>query len=362
MFKDTEISVLMPVHNGMPYLPEAVESILSQSYQHFELLAIDDGSSDGTAQYLRSIQDPRVCYHRLCKVGLVQALNYGLKKAQGRLIARMDADDVALPQRLESQHVYFQNNPECVMLGCDYDEIDSHGRIIGENEYRMTTDTALRWQMLLGNPFHHPSIVFTRQAASHVGGYRDAYDTAEDYDMWVRLAECGPIASLPDRLMRRRSHPTSVTALHLQRSLTQSSQIAADYARKVSDDLDPSAASELYWFYQLGLEPEHCSMSQLVRNFNSMCELFPTEGPHASPDLTATVDLARQRLRRHCLHHLGRTWFLPQRASAWVKIMKSFDPERGTLKSTFLRYVRIKSGAINSLKKRHAKLVSCDES
>jgi glycosyltransferase involved in cell wall biosynthesis len=347
MHDSAMISVLMPVHNGMPYLPETVESILAQTYHDFELLAIDDGSSDETAQYLRSIQDPRVRYHRLSKVGLVEALNFGLNKAQGLLIARMDADDIALPKRLDRQQAYFHEKSDCVLLGCDYDEIDSLGRVIGENDLKMTSDSALRWQMLLGTPFLHPSVVFPRLAALRAGGYRKVYDTAEDYDMWVRLSELGPIASLPDRLVRRRSHPSSVSTVHRQRGLTQSSQIAVGYARKFCDNLDPVAVSDLYWFYQRSREPEHCSMWQVVSTFNALCELLPTNGTEVPPDLNTAVDLARQRLRRHCLHHLRGSWCRPQQASVWAKIMRAFDPKRGTLKSTFLRCLRMKAGFVN---------------
>src|SRR4051812_31537258 len=98
------ISVLLPVHNGMPYLPEAVESILGQTFPRLELLLIDDGSTDDTPRYARSLGDRRVCYHRLEKVGLVGALNYGLSVARADRVARMDADDISVPDRLTRQY------------------------------------------------------------------------------------------------------------------------------------------------------------------------------------------------------------------------------------------------------------------
>src|SRR5947209_1681122 len=98
---EAAISVLMPVHNGMPYLPETVTSVLSQTFQEFELLAVDDGSTDGTSKYLLSLDDSRIRYHRLKKVGLVAALNYGIEQASARFIARIDADDIAFPEWLE---------------------------------------------------------------------------------------------------------------------------------------------------------------------------------------------------------------------------------------------------------------------
>src|SRR5262245_36140263 len=102
------ISVLLPVHNGMPYLPETVASILAQTCTDFELLAIDDGSTDDTPRYLNSLHDLRIRYHRLNKVGLVGALNYGLEQARAPLVARIDGDDIALPERLARQIDYFR--------------------------------------------------------------------------------------------------------------------------------------------------------------------------------------------------------------------------------------------------------------
>src|SRR5262245_4369124 len=101
MSSQPAISIVLPVHNGIPYVRQAVESLLGQTFRDFELLAVDDGSTDETPQYLRSLADPRVRYHRLEKVGLVATLNYGLERACGAAIARLDADDIAYPSRLE---------------------------------------------------------------------------------------------------------------------------------------------------------------------------------------------------------------------------------------------------------------------
>jgi hypothetical protein len=347
MTESVAISVLMPVHNGMPYLPETVASVLGQTFRNFELLAIDDGSTDATADYLRSLDDPRVRYHRLNKVGLVTALNYGIEQASAPLIARIDADDVALPSRLERQYAYMRDHPECVLLGCDFDEIDPHGRVIGENDFKMTTDVALRWQMLFATPFLHPGVVFRKEQAQQIGGYRKTYDVAEDYDMWVRLAALGEIASLPDRLMRKRMHPTAVSIVHKQRGLAQSSQIAKEYARQLSGDFDPVAAGELYWFHAVGRKPERCTMRQLVKTFQVARSLFGTGSRGGCPDLAKAIQATEEELRRRCLRHLRREWYRPGRALRWLRAMRGFDPKRGRLRDLFVRFLRNRLGRGN---------------
>jgi hypothetical protein len=334
------ISVLMPVHNGMPYLPETVESVLAQSFRNFELLAIDDGSTDATADYLKALNDPRVKYHRLNKVGLVGALNYGLERATAPLIARIDADDLALPDRLALQVAHLDQNPDCVLLGCDFDEIDPEGRVIGANDFRMTTDAALRWQLLFTTPFLHPGVAFRRAAALQIGGYRKTYDVAEDYDMWVRLSAVGRIASLPDRLMRKRMHPTAVSVVHRERGQTQSSEIAANYAAQIGAGLDPVAVSELYWFYVIGRKPTRCSVRDLIRTARAARAHF-LKGDD-NPDLATAVRDTEQTLRRRCVAHLRREWFRPLRALGWLRAIKGFDPDRGGLLQGALRFARLK--------------------
>ena len=349
------ISVVMPVHNGMPYLPETVESILGQTYGCFELVAIDDGSCDGTSQYLRSLEDPRVSYHRLDKVGLVEALNYGIEKAQAPLIVRIDADDVAHPERIGRQYEYMRENPSCVLLGCDFDEIDQWGRQITECNvmYRMsymaTTDVALRWQLLFGTPFLHPGVMFRKEQVRRVGGYRKIYELAEDYDLWVRLAGVGQFASIPEKLMKKRVHDNSISI-----GKENTFQIAECYAAQLSVDLDPVAMCELFWFYSRSRKPDRCTLLQLVNSYQTVRSLFNAHCQGDCLDLTEAIRATDETLRRRCLKHLRRDWYIPGMSLLWLRAMRGFDPKHGTLSDLFLRFIRKKIGKMSRVNTRPA--------
>jgi glycosyltransferase involved in cell wall biosynthesis len=344
--RDIPISIVMPVHNGMPYLSETVTSILNQTFPAFELHAIDDGSTDGTAAYLQSLKDNRIQYHRRNKLGLVSALNFGLEVSRAPLIARIDADDVAHPERLERQYTYLQENPQCVLLGCDFEEIDPDGRSVAEDAilyrlpYMATSDGGLRWQLLFGTPFLHPGVIFRKETVQQVGNYRKTYDgTAEDYDLWVRLAGVGQLASLPAKLMRKRVLPNSVSIIHMQKGGENSSQIALEYARHLSTSLDPSAFGELFWFVR-GVTPAWEALDPLVGTFKNLRALFYGTKRWLGPDLTSAVESTEVGLRRRCLTHLRREWYRPGRMIGWLNAMKAFDPTGGRLRDVITRFVR----------------------
>lgn len=236
----TELSVILPVHNARPYIEAAVRSILAQTYRDFELLLIDDGSTDGSGEILEMLarQDPRIRLTRRANRGLVATLNEGLTQARGTLIARMDADDIALPGRLSRQVDYMWRHPECVAVGSQVLFIDAAGRVIAPRSDMRTEHEAIDRALLAGQwPMVHPTIVLRRGAAEQIGGpqglagsYRD-FLTWEDHDLFLRLAEIGRLANLPEVLLQYRLHLGSVVHQRggertpvLQQILTQADQ------------------------------------------------------------------------------------------------------------------------------------------
>jgi len=201
----------MGVWNGAPQVGEAVQSVLSQTAADLELIVIDDGSSDATPAILRSFRDPRLRIIRRARGGLTSALNAGLALARAPLVARLDADDIALPQRLERQLEYLKGHPDVGLLGTAARETDAAGREVAV--LRPPTDDALiRRALIRRNPFVHSSIVMRRAAVDLAGGYDEAFLVAQDYDLWMRMSRVTRMANLSNLLVIRRLLSGRVTA------------------------------------------------------------------------------------------------------------------------------------------------------
>jgi glycosyltransferase involved in cell wall biosynthesis len=202
---------VLPVRNGLPYLIEAVESILRQTFADFEFLIIDDASTDETPQYLRSLSDPRVrviTHDR--SYGVADSLNHGIALATAPLIARQDADDISEPRRFERQLAWLAGHPECVVLGSQVDKIDAAGKVIEHFPRPLTEGDFLRHFASYANPFTHGSVMMRRDRVLAVGGYRGRIRYAEDYDLWLRLDGPGALCNHPDTLYRYRVHDEQI--------------------------------------------------------------------------------------------------------------------------------------------------------
>ena len=216
MNQSPAISVVLPVYNAEAYVREAVESILAQSFTDFELIAINDGSTDGSGAILRELaaRDTRIVLVERPNDGLVSALNEGIGRARAGLIARMDADDVAMPERFALQHARMVQEPELAVLGSFIRVMDKDGDIIRLGEYPLTPKEAARC-LERGCPVIHPSVMMRRGAVLKVGGYRKAFLHAEDYDLWLRMSDLGyAIANLPQPLLNYREHGVNVSQVH----------------------------------------------------------------------------------------------------------------------------------------------------
>jgi glycosyltransferase involved in cell wall biosynthesis len=201
------ISVVMSVYNGAKYLDYALYSIVNQTYKNFEFIIIDDGSTDETWNILNRCGDVRLRLFRKNKnEGLVSGLNRGIAEARGEYIARMDADDIALPKRFETQVNFLDHNDKVVALGTRAIQINHEGRIINDI-VNITDPKRVRLYLERGlNPMIHSSVMMRKKIVNEAGGYRDAFKHAEDYDLWLRMLELGDICNLRDRLMMYRSN------------------------------------------------------------------------------------------------------------------------------------------------------------
>ena len=205
------VSVCMPVYNCQRHVAEAVESILSQTFRDFEFLILDDGSTDGTLQILKryAARDSRIRLISRHNKGLAPTLQELVDQARGEFLARMDGDDIAMPERFQRQVDYLRAHPECVVLGCRVWEADADGDPVGE--YFTLSDheeiDAFHFRMK-GPALIHPSVTMRRDAVMAVGGYRNV-PIAEEVDLFLRLAERGQVARLPEFLLKYRIHSTN---------------------------------------------------------------------------------------------------------------------------------------------------------
>ena len=217
-----QISVLMPVWNGADFIAAAVDSILAQTFTNFELLVVDDGSTDRTPEILRSYTDPRLRVLRLDHAGIVVALNHGLSQAKANWIARLDADDISEPRRLELQWQAVGRNPQAVLCHTAAAFFGDGSALVGTARFpRSRSFTALR--LCYQCPIVHSTVLFKKLVALAVGGYLPEERHAEDFSHWGRLLEQGEFVALPDKLVRFRLHDQSVSQknLEVQRALAR---------------------------------------------------------------------------------------------------------------------------------------------
>lgn len=215
------ISVIMPTYNAESTLAEAIESILAQEFRDFELIVVDDGSSDSTATILElyARSDARiVILTNVPNQGISHSRNRALTVARGDYVACLDSDDVAEPTRLEQQLAFMSKNPDCVLLGSDLTIIDEASAIVGRRVYPHT-DQELRSALPRYNPFAQPASMFRTELARKIGGFRDDLPLCEDYDFFFRLAEHGKVSNLAQPLTRYRVSTTQSKTKRLHDTL-----------------------------------------------------------------------------------------------------------------------------------------------
>jgi glycosyltransferase involved in cell wall biosynthesis len=204
------VTVLLAVYNGEEYIGEAIRSVLEQSYRGFELLIVDDGSTDGTPSVIQTFHDPRIrVIQNPANLGLSRSLNLGIGEARGEYIARLDADDLCRPARLERQVRFLDEHPEVALVGCGYEEIDSEGVSRGFHDLPCE-HVQIRWRLYFVNAFVHSAVMFRRSVVNQLGRYDDRLEQSQDFELWSRIARKHRVANLPDHLIKLRLHPNSM--------------------------------------------------------------------------------------------------------------------------------------------------------
>ncbi|MCM2372202.1 glycosyltransferase [Aporhodopirellula aestuarii] len=211
--KPSDIDVVMPIYNAERYLELAVRSLLQQTYPNFRIVCIDDGSTDGSSDILAALarEDSRVAVFRQENKGLVGALNAGLSQCTAPLVARMDADDIAMPERFRLQREFLNSHSDVVAVGAAILELDSDGEALGVDQFGSTHEAIERDMLRTKTGMAHPTVMMRREVVDSLGGYRLKYEWIEDLDLWLRMAEVGRLANLPEVLLCYRQHGSSGT-------------------------------------------------------------------------------------------------------------------------------------------------------
>lgn len=202
----------MAVYDGAQWVGGAVESLLTQTMADLEVIVIDDGSTDATPLVLGAFRDLRLRVERGARGGLTRALTRALELARAPLVARLDADDVALPDRLALQRRFLEDHPDVGLLGTWAREVDTTGRDVAIARPPVD-DAAIRKALIRANPFVHSSVMMRRSALDRVGGYDPSYPVAQDYDLWMRLSRVTRLANLAEPLVIRRLVPGRISAV-----------------------------------------------------------------------------------------------------------------------------------------------------
>ena len=206
-------SVLLPVYNGQDFLKDACDSVFAQSFTDFELLAIDDGSTDDSLSILNSYNDPRMIIHRNeSNLGLIATLNKGIDLARGEYIIRMDADDMSLPDRFAEQISFMDENPEVVISGTLYEHLDDPSVAIIKQP---NDPEEIKCRLFFHTVLAHPTVIYRREDMISNGLYYNAeYKHAEDFELWVRASRLVKISNLGKVLLRYRHHADQVSRTH----------------------------------------------------------------------------------------------------------------------------------------------------
>lgn len=212
MSHDPLVSVVLPVYNGVFCLKEAIQSILNQTYSHFEIIVIDDGSTDNSADIARAFTDMRIRLFSQKNQGLAATLNKGIALAEGAYVARQDQDDVSLPNRFSRQIEFLNDNPDYGMVGTWASIWD--GKKPTDRAHRHPTDDfTLKFSLLFDNPFVHSSMMIRKAVLEEVGGYctDENRQPPEDYELWSRIARKFKVANIPEILHVYRETPQSMS-------------------------------------------------------------------------------------------------------------------------------------------------------
>lgn len=290
-----EITVLMTVYNGMPFLPMALESMLNQTWADFEFLIINDASTDHSREVILKYRDPRIrLIDNDVNLHQTRSLNRGLQETRTDFVARMDADDVSHPERLEKQIAFLRRRPEVAVVGTNNRWIDSSGNVTG-TWVRPRRDLGLRWAHLSSCQISGGSVMFQRRVIwDELRGFDPAFRFSQDWELWSRVHHHHyEAANLPELLLDVRTHPNAGSLKHESEVRLEDSQIRKLYRQRIFGDGDDAGAwlAEIEALIERRNEPPSRRAELITAMFERFCSLYPAarEDPEVLAQLSQRV-------------------------------------------------------------------------
>lgn len=253
----------MPVYNAERYIAEAIESILNQTFKDFEFIIIDDFSTDNTWEIIQEYakKDKRIIPLRNKEnLKLSKTLNKGIAITKGKYIARMDADDISVEDRLQKQFDYMEKKSDVGIVGGTMEIRDLNNRIIGKRRYNLT-DEQIRKKIYRYSPFCHPLVMIRKSVLNQIGGYDERWNPAEDYELYFRIGKCSKFANLDDILLIYRMVPKSMTIGSAKKMDLKTIKIRKKYSNE--DPYKMSLFDRVYTFLQclaIYIVPKKCKI------------------------------------------------------------------------------------------------------
>lgn len=209
--KNPKVSIIMSVFNGQDHIKECIDSILSQTLTDFEFIIINDGSDDQTAERLKEYSDPRIRTVEQENSGLTKSLNRAVNLSGGKYIARIDADETAMPNRLAAQVDFLNTHPDVGLVGSFYINTDSDGRLLHKIETPVS-DGDIRMRLRIANAIGHGSVMIRKDVFRTVGLYNEDLKYVQDFELWGRIAKSFKVHNLPEYLLKRKVTDASLSS------------------------------------------------------------------------------------------------------------------------------------------------------
>lgn len=299
------ISVVMSVYNGERYLKKSIESILTQSFTNFEFVIINDASTDKTDEIIKLYNDPRIVYIKNeTNIGQTKSLNKAIKISRGKYIARMDADDIAFPDRFNIQVEFLNENPTVKVVGSWYLIINESGKVV--RKVCLPADsTEIKALLIASSPLTfpyiaHPTVMIREEIFDDVGYYNEKYYVAQDYDLWIRISREYQVMNLPKVLLKYRMHKLSLTKHRSHISIKEGEEI--------------TNSNITYYMPEIGMTERHMLLNMLLfkkqtstEEGKKVFEIFDT-----FYSLVMAKELERQNLTAHKYFYKLKLFYLPQ--------------------------------------------------